>query len=402
MIIETLNIRNIGPFKEAYLDFATSFEEGSKGQAITIITGVNGAGKSIIIDSIRAILSGKKLERNIVADEKDFCVEIDVRYNEEGLNHLAASSLEDGHLNIADYNLYEIFNFGYKLPGLVYGWVVDYWSSKLPSDSFDIKNMVNIEHEKVLAGALMGKKKNVDLTNFICQVDYLRSSEMPEEKTLGEVLYSSVKSIVNECLENGEFKYVRRTDCTPIVEQNGHLLSLEKLSSGNIFLIEHLLMLLCKMYSVCVLNNLEPKEIRNIPGLLLIDEIENHLHPKWQKKILGIIRRTFPNLQIILTTHSPFVVASVDNARIYTCVSKGDHSVIEDETDKYTHMPVEEILASDVFAVSSFNDEITTLMQQRKALYREGRREDAEAIESKLVEINPEYFAYLNTKGLQL
>lgn len=223
---------------------------------------------------------------------------------------------------------------------------------------------------------------------------------MPEEKSLGEALYDSLKAIINECLDNGEFKYVRRTDCTPIVEQNGHLLSLEKLSSGNIFLIEHFLMLLCKMYSVCVLNKLDHKDICNIPGLLLIDEIENHLHPKWQKKILGIIRRTFPNLQIILTTHSPFVVASVDNARIYTCVSKGDHSVIEDETDKYAHMPVEEILASDVFAVSSFNDEITTLMQQRKTFYREGRKDEAEAIERQLVEINPEYFAYLNTKGL--
>lgn len=401
MIIETLNIRNIGPFKEANLEFATSFDKGSEEQPITIITGVNGAGKSIVIDSIRAILSGQKLERNIVVDDKDFCVEIDARYDVEGVKHLVASSMTDGHLNYVDYsNLNKFFLFGYDLPGLVYGWVVDYWSSKLPSDSFAIKNMVNIEHSKVLKNVLLGKKNNVDLTNFICQADYLRSSEMPEEKALGEELYSSVKSIVNECLDNGEFKYVRRTDCTPIVEQNGHLLSLEKLSSGNIFLIEHLLMLLCKMYSVCVLNKLDPKKICNIPGLLLIDEIENHLHPKWQKKILGIIRRTFPNLQIILTTHSPFVVASVDNARIYTCVSKGDHSVIEDETDKYTHMPVEEILASDVFAVSSFNDEITLLMQQRKSLYRDGRKEEAEAIEKQLVEINPEYFAYLNTMGL--
>lgn len=401
MIIENLHICNVGPFKEANLEFATSFENSSEEQPITIITGINGAGKSIVIDSIRAILSGQKLERNIVADDKDFCVEIDARYNEEGVKHLVATSLKDGHLNWVDFsNLNQFFQYGYKLPGLIYNWVVDYWSSKLPSDSFEIKNMVNIDHKNVLKDALSGKKSNVDLTNFICQVDYLRSSEMPEEKALGEVLYSSVKSIINECLDNGEFKYVRRTDCTPIVEQNGHLLSLEKLSSGNIFLIEHLLMLLCKMYSVCVLNKMDPKEISNIPGLLLIDEIENHLHPKWQKKILGIIRRTFPNLQIILTTHSPFVVASVDNARIYTCVSNGDHSVIVDETDKYTHMPVEEILASDVFAVSSFNDEITTLIQQRKSLYRDGRKDEAEAIERELVEINPEYFAYLNTKGL--
>lgn len=399
MIIRSLHIRNVGPFREADVDFSSLMDDSNSIQPITIITGANGAGKSIVIDSIRAILSGDRLERNIVANDQDFCVAIDTQYDGGGTKLLSAHSMEDGHLEWVDYaNLNKYFLQGYELSGRVYGWVVDYWSSKLPSDSFSIKNLVNIEHEKVLMGALLGKKSNIALTNFICQADYLRSSEMPEEQVLGESLYNAVKTIVNECLDNGEFKYVRRSDCTPIVEQNGHLLSLEKLSSGNIFLIEHLLMLLCKMYSVCVLTQSDPKEICNIPGLLLIDEIENHLHPKWQKKVVGIIRRTFPNLQIILTTHSPFVVSSVDNARIYTCVSKGDHSVIEDETDKYSHMPVEEILASDVFAVSSFNDEITALMQKRKSLYQEGKKQDAEAIEKRLVEINPEYFAYLDAK----
>ena len=400
MRIESLHIKNVGPFKEATMDFATIDNVGFGEQPITIVTGMNGAGKSIVIDSIRAILSGQQLERNIVANDKDFCVEIDAEYDGKGMKHLAVSQLENGHFEWVDYNnLHKFFQFGYKMPEKVYNWVVDYWSSNLPSDSFQIKNMMNIEHDKVLKDAMLGKKSNVALTNFICQADYLRSSEMLEEKELGESLYASVKAIINECLDNGEFLYVRRTDSTPIVRQNGNLLSLEKLSSGNIFLIEHLLMLLCKMYSVAVLNELRPNEITSIPGLLLIDEIENHLHPKWQKKILGIIRRTFPNLQIILTTHSPFVVSSVEGARVYTCVSKGNYSVIEDETDKYTHLPVEEILASDVFAVSSFNDEITELMKKRKEFISSGRMEDANEIEKKLVEINSEYFMYLNPKG---
>ena len=320
-----------------------------------------------------------------------------LEYDGIGPKHLSASKLQGGHFQFADYqNLHRLFIYGYSMPEKVYGWVADYWSSKLPSDSFRIKNMVSIEHSKVLKDSMLGKKSNVALTNFICQVDYLRSSEMPKEKVLGESLYSTVKSIINECLDNGEFLYVRRTDSTPIVRQNGIELSLEKLSSGNIFLIEHLVMLLCKMYSVCVLNELDPANITRIPGLLLIDEIENHLHPKWQKKILGIIRRTFPNLQIILTTHSPFVVSSIEGARVYTCVSKGDHSVIEDETDKYTHLPVEEILASDVFAVSSFNDDITALMKRRKEMIGAGDIQGAKEIEAMLVEINPEYFMYLN------
>lgn len=397
MRIYSLHIKNIGPFKEAEVEFATVADLASGEQPITIITGMNGAGKSIVIDSIRAILSCQVLERNIVADDKNFCVDVSLEYDGTGLKHLSASKLQYGRFQFADYkNLHRLFSQGYSMPEKVYGWVADYWSSKLPTDSFQIKNMVSIEHSNVLKDSMLGKKSNVALTNFICQVDYLRSSEMPKEKVLGESLYSTVKSIINECLDNGEFLYVRRTDSTPIVRQNGIELSLEKLSSGNIFLIEHLVMLLCKMYSVCVLNEMDPADITRIPGLLLIDEIENHLHPKWQKKILGIIRRTFPNLQIILTTHSPFVVSSVEGARVYTCVSKGDHSVIEDETDKYTHLPVEEILASDVFEVSSFNDDITALMKKRKEMIGAGDIQGAKEIEAKLVEINPEYFMYLN------
>ncbi|MBQ8501359.1 MAG: AAA family ATPase [Bacteroides sp.] len=400
MKIESLYIKNIGPFKEETMEFATLDNIKSGEQPVTIITGMNGAGKSIVIDAIRAILSAQVLERNIVADEKNFCIKIETEYDGKGMKSLIANQLEYGHLKYSDYsNLNKYFSHGYELPGNVYGWVVDYWSSRLPSDSFQISNMVSIDHKNVLKDAMLGKKSNVALTNFICQVDYLRSSEMPEEKALGESLYALVRTVINECLDNGEFLYVRRVDSTPIVQQNGHQLSLEKLSSGNIFLIEHLLMLLCKMYSVCVLNQIPPSEINKIPGLLLVDEIENHLHPKWQKKILGIIRRTFPNLQIILTTHSPFVVSSMDGARIYTCISRGDHSTIENETDKYSHLPVEEILASGVFAVSSFNDEITSMMNTRKEAIRMGRMEEAQEIEQKLLEINPEYFMYLNPQG---
>lgn len=400
MKLESLYIKNVGPFKEESIRFATLENIQNGEQPVTIITGVNGAGKSIVVDAIRAILSAQVLERNIVSNEKDFCIKVEAEYDGKGMKDLTVTQLDHGHLKYSDFsNLNRFFSYGYDLPGDVYCWVADYWSSRLPSDSFQITNMVSIDHKNVLKDAMLGKKSNVSLTNFICQVDYLRSSEMPEEKALGTSLYATMKSIINECLDNGEFLYVRRVDSTPVVKQNGHQLSLEKLSSGNIFLIEHLLMLLCKMYSVCVLNQLSPSEITNIPGLLLIDEIENHLHPKWQKKILGIIRRIFPKLQIILTTHSPFVVSSMDGAKIYTCISRGDHSTIEDETDKYSHMPVEEILASSVFAVSSFNDEITSLINKRKESIRMGRIEEAQKIEQILVDINPEYFMYMNPKG---
>ena len=303
-------------------------------------------------------------------------------------------------MEVIDPAICKALREGYDESDEIRPWVVDFWSAKTPTGSFQISNMMNINHREVLKNAMSGVKSNIDLVNFICQVDYLRNSEMPEEKALGEVVYNKLKEIIEACLDNGTFKYVRRSNLTPIVEQNGVELSLEKLSSGNLFLLEHLLLLLCKMYSISVLRNTSPEEISNTPGVLLIDEIETHMHPKWQKKIVGIIRHFFPNLQIILTTHSPFVVASTDGARIYTCVPQTGYSEVHDETERYAHMPVEEVLMSDAFGeVHPFNDQITELMHERKRLIASGQKEEAENIAKKLYDINPEYFAYLNFEG---
>lgn len=396
MRIERLYIKNIGPFKDAVLEFPTHVNTESGEEPVTIITGVNGAGKSIIIDAIRAVLSWRPLERNIVANVNDFKIEMSLNYDGQ-FKTLETHSFNNGIIQGFDWSeLGQYFVQGYKLPGKVYDWVVDYWSSKLPSDSFTLRNMTNIDNEKVLAGVLLGKKSNVELTNFICQIDYLRTSEMPDEKIIGEMMYEKLKEMVDLCLENGSFKYVRRSDLTPIIVQNGKELSLEKLSAGNIFMIEHLVMLMCKFYSVAILNNVPAKEMFGLSGLLLADEVENHMHPLWQKKILGIIRKLFPNLQIILTTHSPFVVASMDGARIYTCVPKDDYSEVSDETAKYGNMPVEEILQSDVFNVNPFNESIASLMKKRKLLIEEGKLEEARKVADQLYAINPEYFSYMN------
>lgn len=47
------------------------------------------------------------------------------------------------------------------------------------------------------------------------------------------------------------------------------------------------------------------------PGIVLIDEVDLHLHPSWQQRIVPSLRRTFPNVQFILTTHSPQVLSTV-------------------------------------------------------------------------------------------
>ena len=54
-----------------------------------------------------------------------------------------------------------------------------------------------------------------------------------------------------------------------------------------------------------------PRVLSETPGIVLIDEIDVHLHPKWQRRVVEDLRTTFPNIQFVATTHSPFVVQSM-------------------------------------------------------------------------------------------
>ncbi len=65
--------------------------------------------------------------------------------------------------------------------------------------------------------------------------------------------------------------------------------------------------------------------------ILFLDEIEVHMHPKWQRKILPAVQGLFPNAQIFISTHSPFVIGSVDGAWIHKLVKPNGDSVPDGE-----------------------------------------------------------------------
>ena len=66
-----------------------------------------------------------------------------------------------------------------------------------------------------------------------------------------------------------------------------------------------------------LMMRMESKKRYDLEGIVLIDEIETHLHVELQKEILPILTRLFPNLQFILTTHSPFILNSAKDSVVY-------------------------------------------------------------------------------------
>ena len=78
MKIKNLKLKNVGPFREAELDFPQERDANGK-LPVTIITGENGTGKSVIIDAIRLLLNyNSRIGRDIVPDHNDFRMEMTV------------------------------------------------------------------------------------------------------------------------------------------------------------------------------------------------------------------------------------------------------------------------------------------------------------------------------------
>lgn len=79
-------------------------------------------------------------------------------------------------------------------------------------------------------------------------------------------------------------------------------------------------------YRMAVLNpQLLDNAIKKTPGIVLIDEIDQHLHPKWQRSILKSLMKIFPKVQFIVTTHSPSVIASAISSQLIILDEDGCH-----------------------------------------------------------------------------
>ena len=88
-----------------------------------------------------------------------------------------------------------------------------------------------------------------------------------------------------------------------------------------------------------------PRVLRETPGLVLIDELDVHLHPRWQQHVVEDLRETFPAMQFVCTSHSPFIIQSIDAGELRLL---GDP--VEDDLE-YADRPIEDI-AEDVQGIS--------------------------------------------------
>ena len=107
---------------------------------------------------------------------------------------------------------------------------------------------------------------------------------------------------------SANFKFLRiEKDLEPQFKLNGENIYLEELSSG----FQSILSIVFSIVDWIESTNIEGRQkIDSATGTVLIDEIDAHLHPEWQQTILESLRKIFPYIQFIITTHSPHIAAT--------------------------------------------------------------------------------------------
>jgi predicted ATP-binding protein involved in virulence len=119
-----------------------------------------------------------------------------------------------------------------------------------------------------------------------------------------------LRAAVKNCLEDCEFVYFDIPyDQLIVTKAHQQVLPAHMLSDGQRTILA---MVADITYKAASLNpQLEDQVALETPGIVLIDEIDLHLHPNWQRKIVNSLKTTFPKIQFIATSHSPFIIQSL-------------------------------------------------------------------------------------------
>ena len=142
-------------------------------------------------------------------------------------------------------------------------------------------------------------------------IRWMKEQELTNiQKNIKSKLYEAVKKAITDCIEDcKEIWYDVRHDSIMLKLNDGHCLPAYLCSDGYRNMIA---MVADIAYRMAVLNpNLDTAVTQKTPGVILIDEIDLHLHPNWQRRVVNDLKRAFPCVQFIVTSHSPFIVQSL-------------------------------------------------------------------------------------------
>jgi predicted ATP-binding protein involved in virulence len=324
MKLESLKLTNFRGFREFEITFDPSF---------TVLLGGNMAGKSAVLDATALVLTpvlGPPTVRDIeIRDDqvhqvvvaggrvpqlqKQFPVVIETQLLEDGRRSAPQAwhvRLDEGDLTRVNLFNRSVLNraFDDDLPVLAHYGVQRHWDSRQPSE--EIRGLGSRQDGYV--GCFATTSTHATLSGWIRRqtLVQLQKGDGYVQPQLAAV-EAAIKCCINEVTR---IWFDVQYDELHLERSNGDIQSFSMLSEGYRNMVA---MVADIAWRASVLNPQHgPEAHQRTEGVVLIDELDLHLHPSWQRRIVADLRRTFPKIQFIVTTHSPQIVASVTRDQI--------------------------------------------------------------------------------------
>lgn len=325
MKIRELTISNYRGF-----DRTVKFQLSEK---FTVIAGVNGKGKTTILDGLALVLSyllpqispskNKRqpfsdLDINSGAKEayisiKANCAKIPIEYS-VGMNKVdravVPAVLLPAVRKSISYAYGDPSRADDEAPLAVY-YTTDRAGFRYPKS---LPTVMPSRQAMAYNGALSNRL--VDYKDFMARyrVAVTEADERLQEgrSFLGKNAVKAINEAISDLLEGFSNLTFEDDPARLIVQKDNVKIDLRQLSDGE----RSLIAMICDLGRRLTLANPDLKNPLKGAGVVLIDELELHLHPKWQREIVEKLRNTFPNIQFIATTHSPFVIQSIKEGEL--------------------------------------------------------------------------------------
>ncbi|WP_103018887.1 AAA family ATPase [Salinibacter altiplanensis] len=237
------------------------------------------------------------------------------------------------------------------------------------------------------------KLPNVE--EWLLRTDHAAKSEKPKAKRRLEQIEGVLANPESGILPDvDDLRFAKQEGDTSPPRVEFHTLygwvTIDQLSLGYRTMIAWVVDLACRLFE----HYPESANPLAEPAVCLVDEIDLHLHPKWQRKIIDFLSDRFPNTQFIVTAHSPLVVQAAQDANIALMrrveVEDGDDYVeIHNDMEPVGNLRVDQILTSDLYGLESARPpQLDGLLEERQEILSSS--ELTEEDEKRLDEIEEE------------
>ncbi len=353
MFLKNIELTNFKCHTYLKIDFCTE-DVKHPTRKTTFLLGENGTGKSAVLKAISIVTAGSNALADIIGNpdswiqnKKKFCaVKANIITAEKEERHIEIKIRRGSHIReILNENRDTLEQLDSAIERADRNYFILAYGASRRLNSSESKitgkgDFYRSPRTRGIQSLFNSDATLVSLTNWAMDIDY----------SSGGRDLNIVKSALNQFLvENVKFKKIDRKKGQMIFSTPDGEIPLEQLSDG----YQNVTAWVGDMMYNITNSFRNYKNPLNARGVLLIDEVDLHLHPKWQRRLHAFLESKLPNFQVIVTTHSPLTAQQAKEYELYALRRNAKETELVAFKGDPSKMLLHQILMSPVFGVET-------------------------------------------------